>query len=117
MHFLADENIARSTVVLLRSLGHNVKDAKEEKWFGFPDERLARIAKRQNRIILTLDKDFGNILVFPPRQSQGILLISIREPVPSRVNATLQTFLKGKSDRFFKKKLVILEETQARIRE
>ena len=116
MRFLADENIARSTVSLLRGLGHQVKDVKEEGWFGYLDDKLAQIARNEKLVLLTLDKDFGNILVFPPHEYNGILLISIRDPIPSRVNAVLASFLKGKVSRFFQHRLVVLEETQARIR-
>ena len=117
MKFLAYENIARSTVSFLRALGHDVKDTKEERWFGYPDEKLARLAKREKRILLTLDKDFGNVLLFPPKHNSGIVLISVRNSVPSIVNRLLHPFLEGKTERSFRKKLIIIEEHQIRIRE
>ncbi|MBI3293055.1 MAG: DUF5615 family PIN-like protein [Elusimicrobia bacterium] len=117
MQFLVDENVAHSTVQFLRLLGHDVLDVKEEHWFGLPDDKLVRIARREQRIILTLDKDFGNILVFPPKQAVGVLLIDLRNPHPTAVNSLLKSFLKGKNDAFFRHKLFLLNEWQVRIRE
>ena len=117
MRFLADENIARSTLLLLRDLDHDVLDAKEQRWFGYADEKLLRIAARQRRIILTIDQDFGNILRFPPIRHQGVLLVQLRSPHPHNVNRILSDFLKHKSQSFFRRRLIVLNEWQVRIRE
>ena len=117
MRILADENIARSTLLLLRQLGHDVLDVKEQRWFGYADEKLLRIAVRQSRIVLTIDQDFGNILRFPPLSHQGVLLIQLHNPHPHNVNHVLSDFLKHKSQSFFRRRLVVLNESQVRIRE
>ena len=58
MKFLADENIPKDLVRALRGSGYNIKDVKEEKLFGIPDEKVLEIGKNEERIVLTLDKDF-----------------------------------------------------------
>ncbi|MBI2411269.1 MAG: DUF5615 family PIN-like protein [Candidatus Kerfeldbacteria bacterium] len=58
MHFLTDENVARSVVLGLREAGHEIIDVKEEGWYGKTDKELVVYAGRKNFIIITHDKDF-----------------------------------------------------------
>jgi len=116
VRFLTDENIAKSTVVLLRDLGHDVLDVKESKWFGYSDDKLLGIATRQKRIIVTLDHDFGNILRYPPERHEGVVLVSLNSPLPIIVNQAIRKLVSGKTASFFKRRLVILEDHQIRIR-
>ena len=60
MRFLADENIPRAAVEALRSAGHEVLWACESSP-GAPDMELLRTANQDGLIILTLDKDFGEL--------------------------------------------------------
>jgi predicted nuclease of predicted toxin-antitoxin system len=57
MKFLADENIPTLAVALLRKQGHDVKDIKAEKLHGLPDAKVLALAVRENRILITLDKE------------------------------------------------------------
>ncbi len=58
MRILADENVARDIVVWLRTGGHDVLFAAEVAP-GTADIRWVEIAQREQRVILTSDKDFG----------------------------------------------------------
>jgi len=60
MRFLADEDFPRAAVTALRRHGHDVVWVSEEHP-GSSDKKLLGIAEKENRIILTLDKDFGDI--------------------------------------------------------
>lgn len=73
--FLADENIASSVVSALREAGYDVKSVKEENLLGASDRNLILYAKRERRIMLTHDRDFGNLLNFPLQSHCGVVLI------------------------------------------
>ena len=79
MRFLADENIHAALVKWLRSAGHDVIYAAESL-SGDPDEVLLEIARREERILVTDDKDFGDLVFHRRLTSQGILLIRLSSP-------------------------------------
>lgn len=116
LKLLTDENIAVSTVLVLRELGYDVKDIKEEKQQGISDETIIQIALKEKRTIITLDKDFGNILLFPPPLSFGVILIDLRFPKPNLVNKVLDKFLSGKTQSQLVKKLFLIDKIGIRIR-
>lgn len=115
MKFLADENIALSTVNLLKKSGYDLKDHKELNFTGQKDEVVINLAKKQGRIIITLDKDFGNIIRHPLQSHSGIILICIKNPNPARVNFYLKQLFKEVDEEKIKNSLVILKENRIKI--
>lgn len=59
MRIFADENIARAIIDWLRSSGHDVVSAAEGNP-GASDTYWLEMAEREQRIVLTSDKDFGS---------------------------------------------------------
>jgi predicted nuclease of predicted toxin-antitoxin system len=77
MRILANENIAGMLVSALRAAGHNVNWV-QETCPGASDERVLSVAKEEARILLTCDKDFGELAYhrrIPPEC--GIVLIRV----------------------------------------
>ena len=62
---------------MLRNQGHDVKDIKEMRLYGESDESIISLAQRENRILVTLDKNFGNIIVYPPEKYPGIIVLKV----------------------------------------
>ena len=113
---LLDENLARSTITLCRTLGFDVKSVKEESWDGKDDAELLQIAHAENRVILTLDKDFGNLARFPLQTHSGVILIQLRLQHPFIVNNRLQQVLPSLATQDLRNTLVIVRELTVRIR-
>jgi predicted nuclease of predicted toxin-antitoxin system len=61
MKFLANENIPLPSVKILRGKGFEVYSIIEEKP-GIKDSEVLEIAIKNNLIILTLDRDYGEII-------------------------------------------------------
>ncbi len=61
MEFLADENFPLVSIQLLRKAGHSVKSIIEDSP-GSKDSEVLSCAKDENRIILTFDRDYGNMI-------------------------------------------------------
>lgn len=59
---LTDENIDPAVVDFFRNQGFEVWDVKESGFQGSSDEDLIEIAFQQNRVIVTEDNDFGEIV-------------------------------------------------------
>ncbi len=60
MRLLADENIPAETIEALRKATHDVASTAEESP-GASDETVLQRAIAENRIVLTFDKDFGEL--------------------------------------------------------
>ena len=76
MRFLADENFPFPALAGLRDRGHDVSSGGDEH-VGSSDEVVAEIRNREARILLTFDKDFGD-LVFRRGLSSGSSLVLLR---------------------------------------
>lgn len=76
MEFLADECCDTSIVALLRADGHDVLFMQEQKPGLFDDEVL-QIAYDEKRILITEDKDFGELVYRLKKPSYGVILIRI----------------------------------------
>lgn len=88
MRLLADENVIGDAVRLLRQCGHDITWILEISP-GISDEDVLARAQADDRILLTLDKDFGE-LAFRMRKpaSSGIVLLRLAS-VPAGEAATL----------------------------
>src|SRR5580658_6780378 len=79
MKIKLDENIGRRAIELLRSAGHDVTTVREQKPDGARDETLFDVCAGEDRVLITLDHDFGQVLRFPPERGAGLVIL---EPGP-----------------------------------
>jgi len=61
MQFLADENFPHPSIILLRHAGYIVSSVSE-LYPGISDAEVILKSKQDNLIILTFDKDYGEII-------------------------------------------------------
>lgn len=78
MRFLADENMHGGIVQWLRSQGHDVLWATETLR-GTDDDVLLRIAQQQERLLLTADLDFGELVFRKRLNSHGLVLLRMED--------------------------------------
>ena len=83
MKFFADENVARLIVEWLRQRGHDVLYAAEADP-GQDDAIWLHQAEQSERLIVTADKDFGDLIFRARLNSHGVVLmrmhrLSLRE--------------------------------------
>ena len=86
MRFLADESCDFAVVRALRADGHEVT-AVGEVSAGASDEKVISMAIRESAVLLTEDKDFGQ-LVFAERQATAGVIF-IRFPSTFRTEAAM----------------------------
>ncbi len=112
MRLLIDENVRQEVIDFLRSLGHDILVIPS----GSEDDRIAQIAKETERIILTHDQHFADILMYSPKEYSGIIRIKIHPPsAPTIINA-LKDLFERLTPNQLNKKLIILEKDGFRIR-
>ncbi len=76
MNFLADENVDRQIVERLRLMGHNVQYVAETD-AGISDDEVLDLANEKNALLLTADKDFGELVFRQRRITSGVVLIRL----------------------------------------
>lgn len=92
MDYLADENVARRIVEWLRSQGNDVLYAAEERP-GETDANWLQEAEIQGRLLITSDKDFGELIFRDGLSSHGVILIRLEElEVDARVRRLEQAW-------------------------
>lgn len=95
MRLLADECCDAALVAALRTTGHDVRYVAED-FPGATDQVVLDLATRENRILLTEDKDFGELAVRSNVAIPGIVLIRIdprqAHQKNSRVLALIERF-------------------------
>jgi predicted nuclease of predicted toxin-antitoxin system len=98
MRFLADENFPGAAVDALVHAGHDVVSIGTIAP-GISDSEIFRWAARESRIILTFDKDFGEIARgagLP--EACGVVLFRLSMPSSGEVGVRLANLVGGRSD-------------------
>lgn len=89
MLWLADENIPAQAIALLRQLGEDVFAIAEERR-GITDQSVIEIAREQGRILISFDRDHGELIfnraINAPR---AVVLVRIFPPDPDQLHPLL----------------------------
>lgn len=73
--FLLDENVDSEAAAFLRQKGYNVRRSAEAGLAGHPDENVLALAFREDRMLLTHDRDYLNDKRFPPHRNPGVVIL------------------------------------------
>lgn len=113
MKLLIDENISPDVSKYLKSLGYDVKDARD-CCKGFLDEKIVEVAKNEERTIITFDLDFGDLY-----RNLGVssIVLRLRTKNPLKIQEHLSSFLKMISEQKIdmKSKLAVIREGKIRL--
>ncbi len=101
---LADENIPIELIDTLFKEGYDIKRVL----LGSKDKQIFKLANSEQRVLLTFDKHFLNKLEFPPKESFGIVFISINPPVIDSLYFSLSKLFNKIEFSKFKGRLFIL---------
>jgi hypothetical protein len=98
MRFLADENFPGDAIRVLREHGHDVFWVRTESP-GVADEAVLSRAVRESRILVTFDKDFGELAWRSRLPGEcGIVLFRISVPGPVGIGPYLADILTSRTD-------------------
>jgi len=98
MRFLANENFPGAAVDVLEAAGHDVVWVRTEAP-GSADPEVLAWAARENRILLTFDKDFGELARGAALPSScGVILFRIPMPGPSDAGRRLAHLIVARND-------------------
>jgi predicted nuclease of predicted toxin-antitoxin system len=113
MRILANENFPGEAVEVLRSRGHDVAWVRTDAP-GSKDREVLAQATSEGRILVTFDKDFGE-LVFRMGASAplGVILFRIAPASPSHVAQTAVAVLESRTD--WARHFSVIEENRVRM--
>ena len=75
MRFLIDANLPRNTRSFIFALGYESVDVRDIRMANASDHMIAAYAKQEGFIILTRDRDFGDIRKHPASAHSGVIVI------------------------------------------
>jgi predicted nuclease of predicted toxin-antitoxin system len=114
VRWLADECVAAPLVALLRSHGNDVLYVAEAA-AGWSDDDVIELALREERLLLTEDKDFGDLVFRRKRSVPGVVLIRIAPEnfalKTQRLTAAVERYGQGLFGRY-----MVIEEGRFRSR-
>ena len=116
MKFLADMGISNSTVKFLEQTGHDaihIRDAGMK--CSLATEIIAK-AKKEDRIVLTCDLDFGDILAASGDSNPSVIIFRLENETPINVNKRLAQVLQESSRALEAGAIVLVEEARHRVR-
>lgn len=114
MNLLADECCDAPVADGLRADGHDVLYVREMAR-GADDDTVLRMAAGQQRVLLTEDKDFGELIVRLKLPAFGIVLLRMNPADSAAKLARLRHLFQHYSDRL-SGSFVVLDENKARFR-
>ncbi len=83
MNFVADEGVDRQVVARLREDGHSVWYVAEMQP-GSSDDTVLELSDREAAVLLTADKDFGELVFRQHRVAFGVILLRLSGLSPAR---------------------------------
>lgn len=83
MDLVADENVDALIITALRAAGHRVAYVQELDP-GIDDARVLDLANRSNALLLTSDKDFGELVFRQGLVHAGVILYRLAGLTPDR---------------------------------
>jgi len=89
LKLFADASIPATIVEELRSAGISVASASEQGLTSADDQTILGAAKKQGKVLLTMDADFWNEQKFPVHQIHGIIFVDVS---PSDIDDALRAF-------------------------
>ena len=115
LKILADECIHNDLVEALKEEGFDVSNVREIEQ-GADDEKVFEFAVKEKRILLTFDREFGNIFRFDIKNSFGVVIILIGQLKKEEVIKNTSAFFKSKGVKNLKGKLALIGKKKVRIR-
>ena len=116
MRFLADMGISPRTVEFLRDLGHDATHLHDEGLDRLSDSDVLTKARRETRVLLTHDLDFGELVAISEARLPSTVTFRLRNMRPSNVNRHLQAIIEQHREALDSGAMVTVSEGIVRVR-
>ena len=115
LSFIADENVETQIIEKLVTLGYAVERSGGHLAAGALDEAVLDLSARTGAILITSDKDFGELVYRRQRENPGVLLMRLAGLSPSEKAALVSALVERHQDDLTGS-FTVLSRTAVRIR-
>jgi predicted nuclease of predicted toxin-antitoxin system len=116
MRFLIDMNLAPGTAAWLRSEGHDAVHVMEAGFGALPDEEIFARSAAEDRIVVTFDLDFGEIVGLAKTTGATVLLLRLRLARQELIRERLRVAIAEAAEALQGRAIVLVEDARIRIR-
>lgn len=116
MRFLADMGVSQQVVEWLRLNRHDAVHLRDEGLQRLPNGEIFEKAVREQRVVLTFDLDFGEIVAASGGQVVSVILFRLRNTRTAFVIQRLEDVLNHSSAELVQGAIVIVEDARYRVR-
>jgi predicted nuclease of predicted toxin-antitoxin system len=114
MRFLFDENVDLRLLTFLTHLGYDVSSVVSHPPRGRPDDAVLALAVAENRILLTNDRDFGELVFRQHLPHSGVLLLRLKDESLGNVQSRLEYTIAHHKDDLYH--FVVVTQKNVRVR-
>ena len=115
MHIFTDQCINTDVVEELRRFGFKVELASEKGLSKASDQEIFHYVLKHKRVLLTFDKDFGNIIRFNIKACEGTVIVYVEGLTKSEIAKRAAAFFKKATAKILRGGLFIIEPDRVRI--
>lgn len=116
MRFLGDVGVSISTLRSLREAGYDAVHLREQNQHRLPDDAILEKAAEEERIVITFDLDFGDLLAAAGQRLPSVIIFRLHNQTPLNVSNRLFDILSVEAPRLEAGAVIIVEDTRYRVR-
>jgi len=114
LKFLVDVGVSKKAETWLKSQGYDVKCVRDLNP-RMPDIELLKIAASESRMVITMDKDFGELVYHSRLSHSGVLLLRLEDARSEEKVRVIENILRNYSDKILNK-FCVYQEGKLRIK-
>ena len=113
--FLLDQDVYALTERFLSDAGYDISTAREIGMSRASDEEILQVAQKQQRILITRDRDYGN-LVFIKSAGSGVIYLRVLLTNINAIHEQLIKVIETYSEEQLSQSFIVVEANGHRIR-
>lgn len=116
--FLIDEDLPTSTPAVFEEHDYHVESVRSLDMRSATDREVMDRAYDHGEIVVTRDKDFGDVLRYPKDEHPGAVIVRLPHTYTAeQINERLDTFLGAVDPDTFEPSVIVLELDRYRVRD